>query len=83
MGGEGKALMIAADSQVHSVKFLPFNKDGTFDYGLMRGYPPYLPVNLIGGVFQYRTIVMPCGDREKAKQLAKVYRYGPTTSWWL
>ncbi|MEX2682786.1 MAG: hypothetical protein Q6373_014445 [Candidatus Sigynarchaeota archaeon] len=83
ISGEGKNLMIAADSQVHSVKFLPFNKDGTFDFGLMRGYPPYLPVNLIGGVYQYRALVMPCADRAAAKQLAKLYRYGPTSNWWL
>nr|MDO8087075.1 hypothetical protein [Candidatus Sigynarchaeum springense] len=83
VSGEGKNIMIAADSQVRSVKFLPFNKDGTFDFGLMRGYPPYLPVNLIGGVYQYRAIVMPCADRAAAKQLAKLYRYGPTTNWWL
>ncbi len=83
VGGEGKSLLIAADSQIHSVKFLPFNKDGTFDFGLMRGYPPYLPVNLIGGVYQYRAIVMPCGDHAAAKRLAKLYRYGLTANWWL
>lgn len=81
-GGE-KSLLIAADSQIRSVKFMPFNKDGTFDFGLMRGYPPYLPVNLLGGIHQYRVIVMPCKDQAAARQLAKLYRYGPATNWWL
>lgn len=87
VSGEGKSLLIAGDSQARAVKFLPFNKDGTFDYGLMRGYPPYLPTNLLGGLHRYRVIVMPCARtapaKQLAKQLAKLYRYGLTSNWWL
>nr|MDO8111900.1 hypothetical protein [Candidatus Sigynarchaeota archaeon] len=83
VSGEGKRFLIAANSQIRAIKFLPFNKDGTFDFGLMRGYPPYLPVNLLGGVHHYRVIVIPGGDLERMKQLAKLYRYGTTANWWL
>src|SRR5271157_349334 len=77
--------MIAGYSQIRAAKFLPINKDGTADYGLVRGYPAYLPVNLLGGIYQYRVLIAPYASKERAsmQRLAKLFRYQPHAIWWL
>jgi hypothetical protein len=83
---DGQAgLMIASDSQVRATKHVPIHADGTADFGLVRGYPAYLPVNLLSGIYQYRAIVAPFSVENEAKwvELAKLYRYQPLSAWWL
>ena len=77
--------MIAGYSQIRAVKFLPINKDGTADYGLVRGYPAYLPVNLLGGIYQYRVLIATYSvkERESMQRLARLFRYQPHIAWWL